>query len=79
MFIVYRVLTICLTLRSVKTIEDRFYNKRATCNGKSAKRSFRHMQATCNEQNSKVRILQHMSHMQFKGSKGIIAYYLKLV
>ena len=37
------------------------------------------MQATCNEQNSKGRILQGMSHMQFKERKGEAAYHLKIV
>ena len=54
-------------------IEDRFFNMRATWNGKSAKTRFCHiMQATCNEQKSKDRILQRVSYMQFTKSKGEI-------
>ena len=37
------------------------------------------MQATFNEQNSKDKILQGVSHMQFKESKGETAYNLKIV
>ena len=37
------------------------------------------MQATSNEQNSKGRILQGVSHIQFKESKGKAAYNLEIV
>ena len=37
------------------------------------------MQATFNEQNNKNKILQGVSHMQFRESKGKAAYNLKIV